>query len=1012
MRERIQDLFNEVTLESTPENLSDLRQRFFTLLEEKTTEIRSSEDREWSSDEISIRLMTDLVELQINDGPQRNFLSACSWIMNNLLQAKFNQDKQAIKDELRLTENDDLVDIVIKRAYDQATSYSKVLLEKICLQVNLQPPLVTPQGYQLNELSTVTSNTINKPIFKKQLPIAIQFQRNIALLTSLWNDVKQSFNKWARSNKNADLFDFGMKLFKLTHQGHKLSRKVLGEFGSDDVATAFRVLKEVLSANNVPMILTVISPKQVSVYNQLMDHIADKGKAVTEKDIAGILSHDQSQRPDVVMVAQTLSQQVLVMLGSALRLFKLDNSGAFVNRRNSSTTFKGLEKTAVNLAVNITQSLSSTGFLIASVTEALAREEKFAKSINRSIYGTDTFNKSSKIPVVVDTALDVEQQAALRHRIAAEKYTLSDVEFKLLARALEDKVTLKLIPDTESGQKSEEIKTYQQFIDSAKNRLAAIEARNEQRLRFSPFKERTDHIKAAIDFVQYMQFKYNAETKSHIRLKEGDKSLSDALVTTLLIVKDRKKPEQNMTKGNIFKQLFDKTISGLSGLFATNKALKELNKIHKNRLIELDSQKKKTGRFPSKRVETTKLSAEKRLLAAEDWRDKKSKRNVKVLRLFTNNCRRPFTSFDTVVGAANGPHFQRSNELSEKLKNYKQTLDLDKMLLKATEYQSTLFELQDTLIQLYEDAKAAEGKNEDEFERRFGKKNQAAATYDEVVKCFETVEANMKKLQQGATLNDYYTIFLPEVSKDDRTFKALLEKVQNLNDQAATIFGQTQTMLDQAPKLAPAKKLPEMRQITHDLYLEQVQKLVSQKDSLPELSEEFQKRSDTAKQQLGDYVETVSESLTDSTKKLEGTAATYQSFLSAEIDARNQLTVILNELPENDIDNELQSLIENLLDAGTMLDTMQFLHRGSIREVIQTKLEFLIGSLREIADKTRSIDAVKIENSAQLNELQTKLKFEQGRAPIIINSAKEIVESLKYRAAHTTQLLGLPNYQA
>jgi len=138
---------------------------------------------------------------------------------------------------------------------------------------------------------------------------------------------------------------------------------------------------------------------------------------------------------------------------------------------------------------------------------------------------------------------------------------------------------------------------------------------------------------------------------------------------------------------------------------------------------------------------------------------------------------------------------------------------------------------------------------------------------------------------------------------------------------------------------------------------------------------------------------------------LEQAAANYYDHLSAEVSATSQL---LNYLKEGKDDHvKLKASYKKFADSHNFMPTIKDAFSSEKTNLTAAQLAFMVENLENAVNNPDSIESAIQEHSTKLNQLKNQLVFEQGRMPLIINSAKQALETVKYSANHETHLFGL-----
>ncbi len=620
------------------------------------------------------------------------------------------------------------------------------------------------------------------------------------------------------------------------------------------------------------------------------------------------------------------------------------------------------------------------------------------------------------------------------------------------------------------------VKTYKEFIDETETKIAEIRTKNIDRVLF---KGHTNHLKAAVDFVKYTQFKYGIADKPQKLLERGlnrkSANLGDKLgekisshIVMVVMGLGRNLANLNHTD---FKKRFNKTVSSLSIFFSTNRALKKLRDTNNKRMSKLNSDKKATPKLPSKPPENISSSSK-----ADEERTVRVAKETRNDHAFDSILQENSLPFETSTTFAEFTADTIGGTFDEGLKGNKMELhwrgvNISKINSLTDGYKGRLIDIHNFISGSIRSLGHASEAADEELVKETTEEN-----YGEIVKNFQDLDCYMMKYIENARANkmgggeltseDYSKIFLDESIKKDNSEKGkqpedhkgrLLGKIEELIKKSATLHDQTTKLLEEDYKLPPENQLSEMRKITHLRFLEKRRRLQGEIGGAIEKCEGVGKslfpngsgrNNANALQKLGEYVVKVETELSiDKLKEVEQTGQTYYRILMAEIDARNKLADLLKH-PKGP--KELQILTKSVEDSVSFLVTMRgkYLHKnctflekleklGEMDEegnkslkidIAIAKNQLLLTNLKSIASGLKRIESggetkedvakkekqllelrranVLTENEKLLDALKIQASYEENRLPLLINHAKNVLDDLKYRAAHTTDRFG------
>lgn len=169
----------------------------------------------------------------------------------------------------------------------------------------------------------------------------------------------------------------------------------------------------------------------------------------------------------------------------------------------------------------------------------------------------------------------LEEQASFKYQLAQVRYTLTEAEIKLLAKATQI--------DFGSSKEKDGTISYDNAINEIELKITQRTLRNNSSLfRRIFWKERTSHLQAAVEYLKF--YKSKSSLTNHPELRLGAESSEPG--------KHRNHQDFSATKGQTFRKAFTKRVNKLSILFSSNRALKKLSVVLQQKKNQVDELKK------------------------------------------------------------------------------------------------------------------------------------------------------------------------------------------------------------------------------------------------------------------------------------------------------------------------------------------------------------------------------------------------------------------------------------
>lgn len=908
----------------------------------------------------------------------------------------------------------------------------------------------------LNEIQiTLDIKPIETLLLGKQLGEELLLETSKEELKETWNALSQKFNQWQSTNSKADLVALASDLIALNMYILSLAYQINPGLGADDKPKIFEIFYNMLKRENSTGRFNDLDANQQQALASLFESFTViKGSKELSPQVENQLPNSQEASESEVLKNTNLTFLNIAADNFSLAFKGLTNAlGLIMPPVEPPTVESTSYEIATGLCIQEIRKFTHYEPIFQSQKKIIDLEKKFEKLLLR-----DNVEQKKAIPKKIQkvSTLRWEDQARLRHNIEVEKYSISDHESKLLAKAINSPEIIKIIPDQEiethdqaSERKAKGIVTYTEYLQKTEIMLRARIGSNQSIKYFRGLRQKpTDSIKAAHDFVQYMKFKYDTATHPHIHLKSGQQRNSSARNKDL---KSKMKlvgtVDGNITERSTFAKLFKKTTDKLfsfrSSIRNENNALKELSKVHEDRIHHLNKRKPTTDDLP-KKPETSKLSKGKRIKAEEKWDRKKGKRNTYMYN--SPNVFNLFAPLSAAMKSYTSKPVTDEESIGVKLAEKDQIVKLQTI---DTQGYGFLHKLITQLTIIYEDHTGKEtdarksvsaDKEELDFSALVSGCKLMAETIKELESLFNEDYNNLEYLSKKELapleIQRIHKLYASDLEEDaereiniDLLKEAIRTKILNsfykyfelsgeqqnivcLTDKIKILVNKGISLKDNALRLSNDYKkeftLPKIRQGLHTQFLQKIhsfKSILEDKEIVNRIAK-INRSSNDALKEIGEHVESIEAQVTQNAKEMQELGKKYCLYLAAEIDARQDLKKILDSLSADNLDISLKNQknkIENII-----LSIDNRFSDVTTKDYTLAKFHFILSSLDEITPD--NFAATKQENERTLNGLENSNEMEYSSITNLIKSVKDSaeksVDGLKYLTSHGTSHFG------